>query len=425
MADDGGQHVALFIDLDRFKVINDTCGHAAGDRLLKQAAATMRGQLRPRDLLTRFGSDEFVALLCHCTLARALDTAERLRAALEGSRFAWESGVFAATASIGAVVLDRPATVAGTISRASAACHMAREKGRNRAHVHRAGDAELQLRQDEMGWVGRLRAALDEDRFVLYGQRIAPLRGGEDAPHYEVLVRLCDREGVAVPPMAFIPADERYGLMPAIDRRVLEQALAYLAAQARDGRRPRPSVNVSGHTLGSDGFIDFVERAFARHGVPPSQVCFEITETAAVANLGRADVHRLEPPPRLPVLARRLRQRHVPVRLPQAAPRRLPEDRRLVRAQPGRRPRRRGDGDRDPPRRLGDGPAHHRRVRRERGHPRAPARARGRLRPGLRRAPPAGAARRGRVVGRGRLTATTRHGTGAPAHSRGPVPACR
>ncbi|MDQ3161043.1 MAG: EAL domain-containing protein, partial [Pseudomonadota bacterium] len=290
---DAKGHVLLYLDLDQFKVVNDTAGHDAGDELLKVVSGLLRNRLRDRDHLARLGGDEFAILLEHCPLNVAVRIAETLRQSIADLRFGWKNKSFAIGVSIGLVPFQAGDSFTDVLSFADAACYIAKDKGRNRIHVHHASDTDVIQHTSEIHWAPRIGAALAEGRFVLYGQHIASIAAtpqvGEAAPHYEVLVRMLDEQGELVPPMAFIPAAERYGLMPALDRWVVDAALAALAARPADKDGAfQLSINLSGKTLGDDTFIEFVEAAFRKHRVPHHQVCFEITETAAIANLSQA-----------------------------------------------------------------------------------------------------------------------------------------
>ncbi len=291
----GKGHALLYLDLDQFKVVNDTAGHTAGDELLKTVSGLLRAGLRERDHLARLGGDEFAILLEHCPLGVAIRIAEALRQSVADLRFAWKERSFSIGVSIGLVPFRAGDSFTDLLSFADSACYIAKDKGRNRIHVHHASDSDVMHRSGEISWAPRIGTALADGRFVLFAQQIAPIapashvRPGDAAPHYEVLVRMIDEQGELVPPMAFIPAAERYGLMPALDRWVVNAALASLAARPADpGGAIQISINLSGKTLGDDTFIEFVEAAFRKYRVPHHQICFEITETAAIANLSQA-----------------------------------------------------------------------------------------------------------------------------------------
>ena len=288
----GRHHAVMYLDLDQFKVVNDTCGHAAGDQLMRQVTAVLQRRLREGDTLARLGGDEFGVLLENCAPDNALRIADGLRQTVMDCHFAWETRAFNIGVSIGLVnVADGMFTLTDILSAADSACYMAKEKGRNRVQVYHAGDTELSMRQGEMEWIGRLQKALDEDRFVLYSQDIAvldPKRKIED--HCEILIRMLDEKGELVPPMAFIPAAERYNLMPSIDRWVVRNAFAIIARQqAEKGNRPGIfAINLSGASIGDERFLDYVREQFGHFAVAPQSICFEITETAAIAKLEKA-----------------------------------------------------------------------------------------------------------------------------------------
>ncbi len=284
-------HALLYLDLDQFKVVNDTCGHTAGDELLKQLGLLLRDKVRENDTLARLGGDEFGLLLENCTTDRAVSVARHLADVIKDYRFVWQDKSFAIGASIGVVGIragrDRLADV---LSKADMACYAAKDAGRNRAHVYEEGDAEIARQHGEMQWVSRITRALEEDRFILHAQAIRPADPGQ--PHlerYEVLLRMVDDAGAVISPMSFIPAAERFGLMPAIDRWVIKKLLAWLQESgSRSEHLGQCAINLSGHSLGDDHFLDFVVNALRESGVPADKICFEITETAAIANLSRA-----------------------------------------------------------------------------------------------------------------------------------------
>jgi diguanylate cyclase (GGDEF)-like protein/PAS domain S-box-containing protein len=281
-------HAVLYLDLDQFKVVNDTCGHAAGDELLRQIGALLRPRLREGDTLARLGGDEFGVLLEHCPPEPALRIAENLRRTIADFRFSWHRRTFSVGVSIGVVnVTQGPRTLSGVLSAADAACYMAKDKGRNRVQVYRPEDSEVALRQGEMEWVNRIQRALAENRLMLYAQAIVPLHADEP-PSHELLVRLLDERNEVIPPMAFIPAAERYNLMPAIDRWVIRTAFAALADRPRGSEPGVHAINLSGASIGDDQFLDYVREQFDRFRIPHASICFEITETTAVTSVSRA-----------------------------------------------------------------------------------------------------------------------------------------
>ncbi len=290
---DDEEYALLYLDLDQFKVVNDTCGHTAGDQLLRQITAHMHARLRERDTLSRLGGDEFGVLLEHCPLDQALRIATELRDAVHGYRFIWEDKPLVIGVSIGLVPLTAMSgSVSAVLATADAACYSAKEQGRNRVHLYQPDDTLLEQQSTQMQWVSRLTHALDANRFRLYQQVIAPLaQHGQSRPHYESLLRLMDEEGQVVEPMAFLPAAERYNLMPAIDRWVVREVISHHAmpqCQAPIARRPIFAVNLSGSSLSDEHFAEFICGLLVEHGVPGDMLCFEITETAAIANLSRA-----------------------------------------------------------------------------------------------------------------------------------------
>jgi diguanylate cyclase (GGDEF)-like protein/PAS domain S-box-containing protein len=279
-------HALLYLDLDQFKVVNDTCGHIAGDDLLRQISALLRTKLRARDTLARLGGDEFGVLLDHCAISEAKRVANTLREVLEGFRFGWQDKSFTIGVSIGLVPIVEPGeTLTSVFSAADAACYAAKDMGRNRVHVYQADDRMLAQREGEMRWIPRIQQALAEDRFRLYYQPIRPFRPGRiHERHGEILLRMLDEQGRIVLPGAFIPAAERYGLMLAIDRWVVSRSLEALSAVGGDASVF--TINVSGQSLGDAEFLDFVTERIRDTGVAPDKLCFEITETAAASELG-------------------------------------------------------------------------------------------------------------------------------------------
>jgi diguanylate cyclase (GGDEF)-like protein len=286
------EHSLMFLDLDQFKVVNDTCGHAAGDQLLKQTSTLLHETLGVSGLLARLGGDEFGVLLENCDANSAIGIAERLRLAVQELRFVWNGCVFSISSSVGLVHVAEADAMEETLRSADMACYMAKEKGRNRVQVYHPSDAELVERVGEMTWVQRIRNGLEEQRFCLFAQEIRSLNKDEpDRSCVELLLRLHDEDGKLVQPGSFIPAAERYGLMPLIDRWVVRNAFALLASRLNSSEPVQLSscaINLSGATLSDDDFIDYVRWQFDLYRVPPGMICFEITETSAIANLSSA-----------------------------------------------------------------------------------------------------------------------------------------
>ena len=285
------EHAVCYLDLDQFKIINDTSGHVAGDELLKRLGRVLAQQVRTQDTLARLGGDEFGVLLENCSMHVAERVANALRRTIEDFRFVWEKQIFSIGVSIGVVPIQGPGqTVSIILSAADAACYAAKDRGRNRIHMYHKGDVELARRHGEMRWVTRIQTALEENRFELARQPIVPLvaSAGADS-HYELLVRMRDEDGDIVLPDAFLPAAERYNLSVKLDRWVVREAFRLLTQdQAHLDQLFLCSINLSGVSLADEDFLIFVTTEFASTGLPPEKICFEITETAAIANLSGA-----------------------------------------------------------------------------------------------------------------------------------------
>ncbi len=287
-------HALMYLDLDQFKLVNDTCGHAAGDQLLRQMSVLLQRELRPGDLLARLGGDEFGVLLSDCDAVQAAEIAEQLRQTVLGLHFTWLGQPFNISVSIGMVLVDQPGmTLQETLRSADVACYMAKDKGRNRVQFHCESDQAVRERFGEMAWVQRIHAALEQNRFRLHAQEIRPLtaEAAEAGAHIEILLRLMDEAAGLVAPGSFIPAAERYGLMPTIDRWVIRTVFAILARRLADPEATpiaTCAINLSGATFGDDTFLEFLCEQFEEHGVPPSMICFEVTETSAIADLAKA-----------------------------------------------------------------------------------------------------------------------------------------
>jgi diguanylate cyclase (GGDEF)-like protein/PAS domain S-box-containing protein len=285
---DHAEHALCYIDLDQFKVVNDSCGHAAGDELLCEIAGVLRGAIRDGDSLARLGGDEFGLLLPGCPLDKAASIADLLRDKIAGLRFAWGGRPFEIGASIGVVSIRANNGSVGDLLRvADSACYVAKEEGRNRVHVYQPDDMAVAEHRSQMAWVQKLRQALEEDRFVLHYQPIVALHPGEPRRHIEILLRMQGDDGSLIPPSMFIPTAERYQLMPALDRWVVRRSLERLAPLLRK-RDMVCGINLSGQSLTDANLLPMILAEFDRLAIPPDTVCFEITETSAISHLERA-----------------------------------------------------------------------------------------------------------------------------------------
>jgi diguanylate cyclase (GGDEF)-like protein/PAS domain S-box-containing protein len=283
----GPPHALLYLDLDEFKVVNDTCGHSAGDELLRQLTLLLKGAARQSDTVARLGGDEFGLLLAGCEAETARRVAEKLIDTIQHFRFPWDDKLFDVGASIGIVEITRETEGVGSVlGAADMACYAAKERGRNRIHAFEIGDEQLSQRHAEMQWVARIQQAIDAGDLLLYAQEIQPLRGPGPG-HYEVLVRLRAEDGRVIPPGSFIPAAERYNVTPQIDRYVIRQVFGHIRAHPAL-RELGYAINLSGKSLNDERLLAFVLEQAQADGVDPRQICFEITETAAIGNLKSA-----------------------------------------------------------------------------------------------------------------------------------------
>ncbi|MFP4152241.1 MAG: EAL domain-containing protein [Alkalispirochaeta sp.] len=281
-------HSFLYLDLDQFKIVNDVCGHLAGDELLRQVSLDISSGLASDEHLTgRLGGDEFGILLVDTPLARGMTLANSLLRTIN-RKFIWQKNAFHITASIGVVpVAGVNSDGYSILAAADDAAYLAKEAGGNNVKVYETADYKFLKRRGEMQWISRLNHALEENRFVLWGQSLASTNGHE-IDHLEVLIRMLDHDSSLIGPVDFIPAAEKYNLMPAVDRWVLIHAFEHLKKMNSEGRQPIFSINLSGASVADERMLDFIHDLFDRSGVDPKQICFEITETTAIANMSRA-----------------------------------------------------------------------------------------------------------------------------------------
>ena len=285
----GREHALCYMDLDQFKVINDSCGHAAGDELLRQLALLLKGNLRERDTLARLGGDEFALLLENCSIQDALEVADTFRAEVQRFRFKWGDRIFSVGMSVGMVAINSDSgTAANLMSAADAACYVAKDRGRNQIHLYESRDSDLVRHRGEMQWVTRIHRALEEHRLRLSWQEIRRTDGAVEAVrHVELLLRMIDDDGSEILPMAFIPAAERYSIMPALDSWVIEETLR-LCQRYLAGKREQNclfAVNLSGASLKDPAFRRMLLARLEDNSALGPHLCFEITETAAIGNL--------------------------------------------------------------------------------------------------------------------------------------------
>lgn len=282
-------HVFCYMDLDQFRVINDTCGHPAGDEMLRQISMILSQRIRAEDTFARLGGDEFGLLLSYCQVEKAIEIAAQLRQMVEAFRFMHEGRLFQTGISIGIVEITADLKDVGQITRhADAACYVAKDNGRNQIHLFHPEDDVLLKRHVEMEWVLRINEAIEHNDFVLYCQGIFPMQQKELPPFYEILIRKRDEHGGIIPPAEFLPSAERYQLMTKIDRWVIQHAFMALQPLFKTQSGSKPfivSINLSGMSLGDPTLLPYIKNCFATYEISPSQVCFEVTETSAIINI--------------------------------------------------------------------------------------------------------------------------------------------
>ncbi|HET7370001.1 MAG TPA: EAL domain-containing protein [Gammaproteobacteria bacterium] len=284
------EHALCFLDIDQFKVINGTCGHDAGDAFLLKVASEMHRAVGHEGILARLGGDKFGLLVENCATEKALDFAHAMRDSVSRTEFDWNGHFFRRGASVGVVPFNNQSELPeGVLAAADIACTVAKDKGGNQIHVFVLEDSEIARHHSELRWVSRLGAAMDNNHFELYYQPIIPLRGETKKLHYEILLRYRDSHDKIVAPGQFIPAAERYLVMESLDRWVVRSVLEWLQSHPRHCEQlDLCAINLSGQSIGNPGFHEFLEHALDDYDVPARKLCIEITETAAIANIGNA-----------------------------------------------------------------------------------------------------------------------------------------
>jgi diguanylate cyclase (GGDEF)-like protein len=286
------QHALLYLDLDQFKIVNDTCGHPAGDQVLRQLSELLRSRLRTGDTLARLGGDEFGVLLENCPLDSAAHIAQDLLKTVSDFRFVWHNKTFRIGVSIGLVTFcDHELSFSDILRAADTSMYRAKEGGRNRIQIYHPQESDLLRRRGEVDWVKLIQEAIEHDRFCLYAQEIIRINGGiKHGTYYELLLRMFDPQGNVVLPMAFIPAAERHNMMMSIDRWVIQAAFMGYSRQVTQGKAAFIKnwiIKLSSESLADEEFLEYVKEQFVYHQIPPEVVCFEITETAAIVNLSK------------------------------------------------------------------------------------------------------------------------------------------
>jgi diguanylate cyclase (GGDEF)-like protein/PAS domain S-box-containing protein len=287
----GRQHALCYLDLDRFKLVNDTSGHAAGDALLKQVTSLLHTRIRGGDILGRLGGDEFGLILENCPQENAVKVAEKIINDIDDHQFTWDGNTFAIGASIGLVPLTSATDNATDVmKKADMACYTAKDNGRNKVYVYHDEDLELMRRHDEIHWATRIEDALSQNRLRLYGQKIRPIsKNVSDIIHLEILVRMEDDDKNLIEPNAFIPAAERFNLMSKVDKQIIKGTFEFVASiKSRVGNNIRYSINLSGNSLNDENFSLYIKEQLVKFDINPDCICFEVTETATITNLHMA-----------------------------------------------------------------------------------------------------------------------------------------
>jgi diguanylate cyclase (GGDEF)-like protein/PAS domain S-box-containing protein len=284
-------HMLFYMDLDRFKAVNDTCGHLAGDNMLREVAALIKNEVRDSDYVGRLGGDEFGALLIGCPIEKARQIASDICNAVSDYRFVWKDKIFNIGVSIGLVEISHASgTLQDVMSAADSACYMAKQRGRGKVHIYSARDEAVARERGDIQWLRQLQTALHEDGFELAVQPIIAMSSEADSgPSVEVLIRLTDERGQTTNSAEFLRPAERYQMMPQIDRWVINSSLAAIASgEIKLSARRSCAINLSSQTLGDEAFLGFVVDSLDRSGVAPSSICFEVTEGAILSNVQHA-----------------------------------------------------------------------------------------------------------------------------------------
>ncbi len=285
------RHTLCYLDLDQFKVINDTVGHIAGDELLRQVTTLLQKGVRTNDKLARLGGDEFGLLLSQCPISEATHIAEKIKDLVHQFRFVWNNKTFILGVSIGVVAIDEDShDLKQVLGEADAACYAAKAKGRNCIHVYKPDDCDLIKQRGERQMIAKISHALETNSFRLYSQKIISTTSKTSVEHHEILLRMFDEDGESVAPSNFIPSAERYGLITELDRWVIKTFFTNYQSICKyqvstDGLY---TINISGASIGNNQFLNFLIEQFSRYQIPAQNICFEITETAAIANFDQA-----------------------------------------------------------------------------------------------------------------------------------------
>jgi len=284
------EYVLCFLDLDQFKVVNDTAGHMAGDEMLKQLSVILQNHIRKSDTLARLGGDEFGLLIENCDLSTAKGKVQDILELIDDFRFQWDNCVFRVSASVGMAIIDQHSrSYIDLLKQTDIACYAAKNSGRNRLHVYQEQDENLVEQSDQMLWVPKINEALEKDRFKLYAQAIMPTDTSDGCINFEVLIRLQDSENNIIPPGAFLPTAERYNLITKIDYWVIQNTFAWLQ---KNRKKIDPhchfSINLSGQSLGDENVLYFITDLLGKNLIPTSMIHFEVTETMAISNLKSA-----------------------------------------------------------------------------------------------------------------------------------------